>query len=205
MKSTVFHTIPISFKPADAPKAWTDLCNPKYKGKVSYDPGEPLFLAGLWTLFEEEGTKKLLECIGKNAPIVQKGHSDRLLLMYAGDHSIQGDNFLYRGILENKRAVAKGDPNAAPFQPVYEAPVLASALVGVINARTPHPYRSALMVDWLLSEEVQDALLKEGRAVPTRPHPFVPDEAKLVAVKMPSNEVMERLHQYWVQYIGHAR
>src|SRR5262249_2689500 len=171
-------------KPDDAPKAWMDLCNPKYKGKVSYDPAEPIYLAGLWTMFGEDGTKKLLECIGKNAPIVQKGHSDRLLLMYAGDHWIQGDNFLYRGDLENKQARAKGDPNAAPFKAVYEAPVLASPLVGIINTNTPNPYSAALLVDWLFSDPVQEALLKENRAVATRPHPFVPDETKLVVVQM---------------------
>jgi iron(III) transport system substrate-binding protein len=192
-------------KPEDAPKAWDDLCNPKYKGKASYDPAEPIFLAGLWTMFGEDGTKKLLECIGKNAPIVQKGHSDRLLLMYAGDHWIQGDNFLYRGDFERKQAAAKGDANAAPFKAVYEAPVMASPLVGVINTNTPNPYTAALFVDWLLSDQVQEALLKENRAVPTRPHPFVPEGTKLVVIQMPPNDVMERLHGYWVQAIGHAR
>ena len=196
---------PNLLKPEDAPKAWTDLCNPKYKGKVSYDPAEPIYLAALWTMLGEEGTKKLIECIGKNAPIIQKGHSARLLLMYAGDHWIQGDNFLYRGVFENRQAVAKGDPNAAPFKPVYEAPVVASTLVGVINANTPHPYTAALMMDWLLSEPVQQALLKDNRGVPTQPHPFVPDGTDLVAIQMPPNDVMARLQDYWVQYIGHAK
>ena len=189
-------------KPEDAPKAWTDLCNPKYKGKVSYDPAEPIFLAALWTMLGEDKTRDLLDCIGKNQPLIQKGHSDRLLLMFAGDHWVQGDNFLYRGDLERKQAAAKGDSQAAPFKAVYEAPVLASALASIINTNTPNPHTTALMADWLLSETIQKSLIGENRGVATLPHPFVPESAQLIAIQMPPNDAMERLHGYWVKSIG---
>jgi ABC-type Fe3+ transport system substrate-binding protein len=193
---------PNLLKKEDAPKAWTDLCNPKYMGKVSYDPAEPGFLAGLHSMLGYEKTKELLECIGKNKPIVQMGHSARLLLMYAGDHWIQGDNFLYRGVSERKEALAKGDKNGAPFEPVYEAPLLISTLVGIINANTPNPYTAALMVDSLVTEEVQAALLAEGRAVTTKPHPFFPPDVTMVPVRVVPLEDMNKMHDDWVKYIG---
>jgi len=84
--------------PADkAPKDWPDLCRPEYKGQISFDPPETRFMVGLYVLMGEEKFKEWAKCIGENRPITQRGHTQRMNLMLAGDHAIQGDNFLYRG------------------------------------------------------------------------------------------------------------
>ena len=54
-----------------APRQWTDLCNPFFRGSVSYDPAENRFLSGLNSMLGEEGTRQLLECIGRNEPIAR--------------------------------------------------------------------------------------------------------------------------------------
>jgi ABC-type Fe3+ transport system substrate-binding protein len=101
-----------------APKAWNDLCNPFFKGSVSFDPAENRFLSGLNAMLGEDGTRALFECIGKNDPIIQRGHTQRMELMLAGDHMVQGDNYLYHGV-----AMARKNPRA-PYAIVYSAPII---------------------------------------------------------------------------------
>ena len=182
--------------PSKAPKDWMDLCNPAYKGQVSFDPPETRFMVGLYTLMGEEKLKQWMKCMGENQPIIQRGHTQRMNLMLAGDHAIQGDNFLYEGALAKKK-----DPKTA-FAIVYSAPILAYAGSMVINSNTQHPYTSALFSDWMLSDESQKYTGDEFRGPLIGKHPYLPDDAKIVPFGYVSDEIVERLHGYWNQYIG---
>ena len=86
-----------------APKQWEDLCNPFFKGSVSFDPAEARYIAGLYAIMGEERLMKFMECIGKNNPIIQRGHTQRIELMLAGDHMVQGDNYLYHGLTVKRK------------------------------------------------------------------------------------------------------
>jgi ABC-type Fe3+ transport system substrate-binding protein len=159
------------------------LCNPFFKGSVSFDPAEDRYLAGLYAMLGEEGTEKLLKCIGDNDPIIQRGHTQRIELMLAGDHVVQGDNYLYHGI-----AMQKKNPSA-PYAIVYSAPVMGFAGVAVINKNTPRPYAAALWTDWTLTEESQK-------------HPYLPDSVKIVAYNDAPPDVGKRLLDTWNKYVA---
>lgn len=183
--------------PADkAPKSWEDLCNPAYKGKVSFDPPETRFMVGLYHLMGEDKFQAWLKCMGENQPIIQRGHTQRMNLMLAGDHAVQGDNFLYVGAQEKKK-----DPKT-PYAIVYSAPILAYAGVMIINKNTQHPYASALFSDWTTSEESQKYIADEFRGPLIGKHPYLPDNIKLVTFGYVSDEIVDRLHKYWNQHIG---
>ena len=182
--------------PDKAPKDWQDLCNPEYKGQVSFDPPETRFMVGLYVLMGEEKFKGWLKCMGENRPIMQRGHTQRMNLMLAGDHAVQGDNFLYVGAQAKKK-----DPKT-PYAIVYSAPILAYAGAMVINKNTPHPYASALFSDWTLSDESQKYVGDEFRGPLIGKHPYLPDDAKVVTFGYVSDEIVDRLHGYWNQYIG---
>ncbi|MBI1993881.1 MAG: ABC transporter substrate-binding protein [Deltaproteobacteria bacterium] len=182
--------------PDKAPKDWQDLCKPAYKGQVSFDPPETRFMVGLYVLMGEEKFKEWLKCMGGNQPIIQRGHTQRMNLMLAGDHAIQGDNFLYAGALAKQK-----DPKT-PYAIVYSAPILAYAGAMVINKNTPHPHASALFSDWTLSDESQKYVADEFRSPLIGRHPYLPDDAKLVPFGNVSDEIVNRLHGYWNQYIG---
>src|ERR1019366_3383311 len=97
-------------------------------------PSDIDFLAGLYAMLGEAKTEALLKCIGANDPIVQRGHSQRLELMLAGDHMVQGDNYLYHGLeLQRKNP-------SVPYAMVFSAPILGFGGVAGINKNTPHPY-----------------------------------------------------------------
>ena len=186
--------------PAEAPKSWDDLCNPKYRGQISMDPARVRFLTFLYQLMGEEGAKRWIECMGKNAPIIHDGQTARVTLMLAGDHAIQGGNFFYHGI-----SLRAKDPAKAPFQPVYEAPILAAAGGALINRNTPHPHAAALYVDWVVSEEAQNFLVANFRGPVAAKHPFLPEGVKLVSLRVLDTKITDRLVEYWNQHIGVKR
>jgi iron(III) transport system substrate-binding protein len=189
-----------SLVPKDkAPKAWSDLCNPFFKGSVSFDPAENRFLSGLNSMLGENGTRALLECIGKNDPIVQRGHTQRMELMLAGDHMMQGDNYLYHGV-----SMQRQNPRA-PYAIVYSTPILATNDVLAINRNAPNPYAAALFADWTLSPESQAYLAQWLRGPVALKHPYLPDDVTLVDNIDPPPEVMERLMGYWQRYVEKKR
>jgi iron(III) transport system substrate-binding protein len=181
--------------PDRAPKGWFDLCNPALKGTVSYDPGETRFLVGLWTMLGDAGTQKLLACIGQNQPIVQRGHDQRMQLMLAGDHGVQGDNYFFAGV-----AAKRANP-AAPFAYVTTAPILGFADAMVINKNAPHPYAAALFADWSLSKDSQDYVASLLRGPLTEKHPYLPAGVKLVTFGLVQKDVVDRLQGWWSQYV----
>jgi ABC-type Fe3+ transport system substrate-binding protein len=184
---------------AQAPKEWFDLCKPAFKGQVSFDPAETRFLAGLYTMMGEEKTKQWLKCIGENQPIIQTGHTQRMELMLTGDHAVQGDNYLYAGIEAMKK-----NPKA-PYAIVYTAPILAFAGAMVISRNTQNPHAAALMADWALSDEAQKLTSGFLRGPLAIKHPYLPDNIKLVTYNIVSDDITNRLHEAWNQYIGRQK
>ena len=116
--STAFPTIPAWCRRTRCRPAWNDLCNPFFKGSVSFDPAEDRYLVRPLCHLGEQATEELLKCIGDNDPIIQRGHTQRIELMLAGDHMVQGDNYLYHGIVMQRK-----NPRA-PYAIVYSAPVM---------------------------------------------------------------------------------
>lgn len=185
-------------KREDAPKTWDDLCKPAYKGIVSFDPPKVRFLVGLYSFMGEERLVRWLECIGKNQPIVQRGMAQRMNLMLAGDHVIQGDNYLYYGMKLR-------ETNNAPFAPVWSAEIFASPGVGIINKNTPNPHTAALFTDWLLSSESQQLTRDEYRGSLTLDHPYLPKDAKMVFVPIVEKDIITRLLGHWDRLVTRVK
>ena len=176
---------------AKAPRDWMDLCDPFFRGNVSFDPAEARYLSGLYAIMGMDGAAAFLKCIGANEPIVQRGHAQRMELMLAGDHMVQGDNYLYQGLWMQKK-----NPSL-PFAMVLTAPIMANLGVGVINRAAPDPHAAALFIDWTLTRESQQYLSDEGRGPVTLKHPYLPDDVKLVENPDPPADVADRLMQLW--------
>ncbi len=183
--------------PDKAPKAWLDLCNPFFKGNVSFDPAENRFIAGLDSMLSEKGAEDYFKCLGANDPIIQRGHDQRMHLMLAGDHMVQADSYLDTG-LKIKRA----NPSA-PYGMVLSAPILAITGLVAINRNVQHPYAAALFAEWLMSPESQQFLASDLRGLVNahRKHPFLPDDAKIVTTKNPPPDEMNRLIAAWHKYM----
>lgn len=190
---------PKMLTPEQAPKSWEDLCKPQYKGMVSFEPAETRFLVGMYNVFGEDfgKFKNWVDCIGKNKPIIQRGHRARLTLMLAGDHAIGGDQYFY-----SAESIRRKRPKKTHFTEVYTAPVLGWAVAVVINKNAPHPYAAALFADWVLSKESQKIIYKGLRGPLTGPHPFIPASAKIVEIGAVDESLVKKLHGYWIKVIG---
>lgn len=184
--------------PADkAPKDYFDLCKPEFKKQVGMEPANVRFLVGLYKLMGEQKLKEWMECMGKNEPLITANHSVRLQFMLAGDYMLDAGNYLYRGTqmkLEN--------PAKVPFAADYDVPVFGYGGAWVIGENAPHPHAAALLADWSLTEVSQDYMAENFRSPLTRKHPFMPDNAQLMMYGMESPQVVDRIMQYWKDYIG---
>ncbi len=196
----------ISYNPAmltegEAPKTYEDLCNPALAGQVSYEPIRAYAVYHIYMVYggDMKKTEAWMKCMGANKPILAKGHTTRLQLMFAGDHAVQGLNFFYQGIMDNRK-----NPRKAPFKPVYTAPVQAAASTAIINKLTPYPYGSALLVDWTLSEAPQRYLGDAGRGPVAFAHPYMPSDVDLVPLPVPDEKILNVLFDMWRRHLGVA-
>jgi iron(III) transport system substrate-binding protein len=189
---------PDMIKPEDAPKNFMDLCNPKLSGQVSFDPLESRFADYIFMVFDRDmkKTEEWMKCMGANKPIIMRGHTQRVQLMLAGDHGVQGDNFLYQGVMLNQK-----NPKKAPFVPVYGEVILAAPSVTVINKNTPHPYGAALYVDYLLSDGAQQVFKESFRGPLTLPHPYMPTDVRFAVQGLPDEKEMDQLYALWRKYV----
>ena len=193
---------PNMVKEEDAPKTFEDLCNPRFSDQVSFEPIRARFVYYVYLISGSDLGKAeaWMKCMGANKPILMKGHTTRLQLMFAGDHSVQGDNFLYNGTLQNQK-----NPKKAPFKAVYDIPVLASATTVVINENTPHPYTAALYADWALTSPPQEYLSKKYRGPVSFPHPYLKDDVKLINLPVPDPVVLKKLYDMWSKHMRGKR
>jgi len=148
-------------KPADLPKSWEDVANPKYKGIVALDDpmrAGPLssMLSGLKTEWKDDNRYsnfvKGLKAL--NVPVHQST-SAMFRLVISGEYSICMPALLHDVFEE----IHKGTPvnyNKAV------APVVFPRQAG-IYVKAPDPNASKLFAEWLISEEGQKAIDSVGR------------------------------------------
>ena len=191
---------PTMLKAEDYPKSWKDLCKPVFKSQVSFDPMETRFLTGLLNILGRKDFEAWFDCMGKNDPIVMRGHTVRLNLMAAGDHAASADQYFYQGVLANRKNPAK-----FPFAAVYTAEVIANAGANAINDMTPHPYASALYVDWCVTEENQQYMKGQFRGPVSLSHPYMPDDVVVVPQKVSPQDDIEFVQAMWNKYFGVKR
>jgi iron(III) transport system substrate-binding protein len=164
-------------KPQDAPKAWTDLLDPKWKNQVA--TGHPGFsgCTGVWAL----SLKKLygwdfFERLAKNNPRIGRSAADPVTLITAGECLVgpASANGAYP-------AVEKGNPVAI----VHPSDGLVVCVTpSAIPANAPHPNAARVFMEWLMGESYSRIIAADGSepirvGVPTRP-----DEPPLASQKV---------------------
>ena len=160
-----------------APKAWTDLLDPKWKGKLSV--AHPAFSggAGVWSL----AMKKLygwdfFKALAKNNPRIGRSTQDTVTLLTGGE-CLVGPTWApgaYRGI-------DKGNPIAID-QPTDGVVVM--VFPSAIPAHAPHPNAARLFMEWMLGTDYSKMIAKDGSEPIRDDVPPRPDEPPLGSLKM---------------------
>jgi len=149
-------------KDAERPKAWKDLLDPKWKGRVVMANPEKSGSAyaqvyGIWKLYDWDGVRKLIA----NAKIL-----DSSSLIYkgvaAGEYPV-GITMEYAA----HRYIAGGDKNVAIVYP-SDGAFLAPEAAAIIKD-APHPEEAKTFFDYLLTKEVQDEIFPLDGRRPARP------------------------------------
>jgi iron(III) transport system substrate-binding protein len=149
-------------KPADLPKSWEDVANPKYKGNVALDDpmrAGPLSsqLAGLKDMWKDDQRfiryVKGLKALG--VP-VHKSTSAMFRFVVSGEYAIAQPALLH-DTLEEK------NEKHSPIDIVKTAPPVVFPRYAGIYAKAPHPNAARLLAEWLISNEGQATLDKVGR------------------------------------------
>jgi iron(III) transport system substrate-binding protein len=166
--------------PEVAPKAWTDLLDPRWKGRVSV--AHPAFSggAGVWAL----AVKKLhgwafFEALAKNDPRIGRSTLDTVTLLGAAE-CLVGPTWAPGAY----RALDKGAPIALD-QPTDG--VVLMTFPSAIPAGAPHPNAAKLFLNWLLSEDYSRLIAGDGSepihaGVPPRADEPPLDQQKVVTL-----------------------
>jgi iron(III) transport system substrate-binding protein len=172
-------------KPEDVPRAWTDLLDPKWKGRVA--TGHPAFsgCTGTWAL----GVKKVhgwefFENLAKNNPRIGRSAADPMTLIIAGECLV--------GVGSANNAYANVD-RGNPIGIVHPSDGLVLCVTpSGIPAHAPHPNAAKLFMEWLLSPEYARLVAADG-SEPTlegvAPHPGMPPLAEQKIIPLTVDEI----------------
>ena len=148
-------------KPADLPKSWEDVANPKYKGLIALDDpmrAGPLssMLAALKTQWNNDArfNKFLAGLKALNVP-VHKSTSAMFRLVIAGEYAICMPALLHDVIHDKEKG--------APVDYVKTVPPVVFPRQAGIYGKAPNPNAARLFAEWLISDEGQKAINALGR------------------------------------------
>jgi iron(III) transport system substrate-binding protein len=149
-------------KPADAPKEWADLWDPKWKGKIGMDPPwRSIAVQGLIAFFPKIGITDAAQKLKANDVRFFEGSAGVFQAVLRGDVMLATLADL---------PLEPGLEDGAPIGFVY--PKSGTAINDgyvMVSARAPHPNVGKVFVNWLMSAKGQLVLQEQGGLPVTRP------------------------------------
>jgi len=145
-------------KPAELPKTYQDLLNPKWKGKLGVEAEDLDWFAGtVGELGEAKGLKLFRDLVATNGLSVRKGHTLLTNLVASGEVPMALTVYNYKAEqMKNK---------GAPIEWFIIPPAIARPNGVGVTARAPHPNAAVLFYDFMITD-AQPILLKRDY-VPT--------------------------------------
>lgn len=143
-------------KPAEAPRSYADLLNPKWKNDISIDT-EPEQAVFAWLLdWGEAKTVDYMKALMRNGAVPRRGHTLQVQLLCSGETKIAVEVY-------PARVAQMKHEKGCPIDMVFPDPTPGSlgSHSGVArSARNPHA--AALYLDYILGAEGAAALARNG-------------------------------------------
>jgi iron(III) transport system substrate-binding protein len=147
-------------KPADVPKSYEDLRDPKWKGKLGIEVDDAnWFLSVVGHMGEEKGLRLFHDIVATNGISVRKGHT--LLANFVGSGEVPLALTTYSYHVEQMKR------EGAPVELLYLPPVVALPTGAGVFRKAPHPHAALLLLDFYLTDAQK--ILAARDAVPTDP------------------------------------
>jgi iron(III) transport system substrate-binding protein len=153
-----------------APRAWEDLLDPKWKGKMALDAKEFEWFANMLKFMGEEKGVAFMKKLAAQQPRVQPGHTLLTQLVAAGELPI--------GVAMYGHRVEQMKKQGAPLEWVGINPVLLDLHPVALSSHVSHPNAGKLLVDYLLSKDAGQIIRSLSR-IPDRTD-VLPDPPTLV-------------------------
>ena len=151
--------------PADAPKSYDDLLDPRWRGKLAWRigtaSGTPLFISTLRLARGEDGAKAYLQKLAQQKVINFGSGSARTLV----DRVIAGEFPIALNIFAHHPLISK--TKGAPVDSRLMDPVPTTAGTLVIPKGIRHPNAALLLADFVMSKEGQQ-ILADAEYFPVR-------------------------------------
>jgi ABC-type Fe3+ transport system substrate-binding protein len=147
-------------KPADVPKSYADLADPKWKGKLGVDDeadDSSWFMSVAEAMGKDKGLALFRRIVATNGMSVRRGHTLLSNLVVAGEVPLALNVYGYR-VTALKKSGAPIDGVVLP--PAFALPTGIGAL-----AKAPHPNAALLLLDFYLTDGQR--ILAERGNVPT--------------------------------------
>ncbi len=188
-------------KPEDAPKKWTDLLLPKYKGKVAL--GHPGFsgCTGNWALsLKKTYGWDFFEKLAKNNPRIGRSAIDPVTLISAGEAVIgpASASTAYQ-------AMDRGNPVSVVHP---DDGLVVCVTPSAVPAQAPHPNAAKLFYEWILDQEFSRIMSSDGTE-PIRtdvpPRQGVPPITSLKVIRVTPPEIRKgvpELVEQWRDTFG---
>jgi iron(III) transport system substrate-binding protein len=152
----------------DAPKRYEDLLQPRWKNNLLMDAEAHDLLAGLIDLLGEAKATTFLRQIAQDQKVTFSRQSQTFMtqLVATGEHDVIVDGYVHN-------AVALKEKGAPIDYVVMNPTIVRPPSIIAILARAPHPYASALFLDYHLSKEASEIMVKsQGRWTPRKDVPW---------------------------------
>jgi iron(III) transport system substrate-binding protein len=149
-------------KPAEAPKGYQDLLNPKWKNDISID-NEPEQAVFAWLMeWGEEKTAQYMKALMRNGAVARRGHTLQVQLLCSGETKIAVEVYPPR-VLQMKHE------KKCPIAMVFPDPTPGSlgSHTGIAKS-AKNPHAAALYIDFILSDDGVSALARGGGTISAR-------------------------------------
>lgn len=153
----VFAFNPRKVNPKDVPRRWEDLLQPKWKNEILFDESSLEEVMALLAAWGRERTVNYLTKLSQQQLLIRVGRDTTTQMMMAGEAHVAVTTYAYN----NESLRSKN----APVDWLAEDLIPALIYPLTLARNAPHPYAAALFYDFLISEEGQRLIAREGRVV----------------------------------------
>ncbi|HUK40770.1 MAG TPA: extracellular solute-binding protein [Candidatus Acidoferrales bacterium] len=156
-------------KPNEVPKRYEDLLRPRWKDNMIMDLEAHDLFAGLIDLWGEQKATSFLRSLAMEQKVhfSRQSHTFMTQLVATGEDDLIVDGYVHNGVAFRDK---KAPVNFVTFNPTIVRPPSIIA----ITSRAPHPYAAALLLDYHLSKEASEVMVKsQGRWAPRKDVPWI--------------------------------
>ena len=157
-------------KPSEVPQRYDQLLDPKWKDQLSLEREDSHWFMALMEKWGEEKGRAFFQRFRTQNPKIRSGHTHLAQLIAAGEDPLSPN--------AHSQGMASGQRRGAPVDWVNLEPVVGTNNVSALAKNAPHPNAAMLFLDFMLSKDGGQRVIREVNRIPTHPE-VLPNPSRL--------------------------